>query len=136
MSDCIFCKIIKGEIPSYKVYEDEAVLAFLDITPVNTGHTLIIPKKHYDNLADLPEEEASRLIKIVKKIMPAVIKATQADGFNLNLNNGAAAGQVINHAHFHLVPRYQSDGYELWQGREYAQGEAEDILEKIKINLV
>ncbi|MDO8668768.1 MAG: HIT family protein [Candidatus Buchananbacteria bacterium] len=135
MDDCIFCKIIKGEIPSYKVYENGDVLAFLDITPVNSGHTLVISKNHYDNLIDLPEEEAGKLINVIKKITPAIVKATEADGFNLNLNNGSAAGQVINHVHFHIVPRKNNDGYKLWPGHVYPAGEAEIVLEKIKSNL-
>ena len=132
MSDCIFCKIIAGDIPSYKVYENDKVLAFLDITPVNPGHTLVVSKEHYENLNDLPQELASKIIQAVKKIAPAVVKAVGADGFNLNLNNGPAAGQIVNHVHFHIVPRKIGDGYELWSGKEYGEGEAQIILDKIK----
>ena len=87
MSDCIFCKIISGDIPSYKIYEDKDVLAFLDITPVNPGHTLVVAKEHYENLNDLPEELTKKIVQAVKKIAPAVVKGAGADGFNLNLNN-------------------------------------------------
>jgi len=132
MPDCIFCKISAGEIPVYKIYEDDAVLAFLDITPVNPGHTLVIPKNHFDNLLDLPEAEAHKLIGIIKKIAPAILTGVGADGFNLELNNGTVAGQVVNHVHWHIVPRYQGDGRELWHGRNYGEGEAEKVLEKIK----
>ena len=135
MSDCIFCKIIAGDIPSYKVYENDKVLAFLDITPVNPGHTLVVSKEHYENLNDLPEELVSKIIQAIKKIAPAVVKAVGADGFNLNLNNGPAAGQIVNHVHFHIVPRKIGDGYELWSGKEYGEGEAQIILDKIKNNL-
>lgn len=135
MNDCIFCKIISGDVPSYKVYEDDDILAFLDITPVNAGHTLVIPKKHYNNLEDLPEEETNKIIRVIKKIIPAVISGTKADGFNLSINNGAVAGQIVGHAHFHIVPRHNNDGYELWHGKEYGAGEADQILEKIKTGL-
>jgi histidine triad (HIT) family protein len=133
--DCIFCKIVGGEIPSYKVYEDDKVLAFLDITPVNPGHTLVIPKKHYDNLVDMPDEEAKELLAAAKKIAVAVMAGTGAQGFNLNLNNGAVSGQLVGHVHFHIVPRFESDGRELWHGQAYADGEAQAVLEKIKSNL-
>ncbi len=132
MSDCIFCKIIAGEISTYKVYEDDDVLAFLDVTPVNPGHTLVVPKKHYNNLLDLPETEASKLISIIKKITPAVLAGVGADGFNLELNNGVVSGQVVNHVHWHIVPRLAGDGRELWHGRSYDEGEAEEVLKKIK----
>ena len=130
--DCIFCKIVAGEIPAYKVYEDDDVLAFLDITPVNPGHTLVIPKRHYDNLLNLPEPEAHKLIGAVKKIAPAILAGTGAEGFNLELNNGSVSGQLVNHVHWHIVPRYEGDGRELWRGRSYGEGEAEVIVEKIK----
>ena len=133
--DCVFCKIIAGEIPAYKVYEDDDVLAFLDITPVNPGHTLVIPKRHYDDLLGLPEAEAARLIGVVKKIAPAVVAGVGAAGFNLELNNGPVSGQLVNHVHWHIVPRYEGDGRELWQGRSYEAGEAEKVREKIKSQL-
>lgn len=135
MSDCIFCKIIAGEIPCYKVYEDDNVLAFLDITPVNPGHTLVVPKKHFANLLELPEEEANRLIAAVKKITPAILAGVGATDFNLELNNGPVAGQVVNHFHWHIVPRFAADGRELWHGNPYGESEAEKILERIKKNI-
>jgi len=134
--DCIFCKIIRGEIPSHQVYEDDKVLAFLDITPVNPGHTLVIPKAHYENLLDLPEEGAKNLIVAVKKIAGAVVAATGAEGFNLGLNNGAVAGQMVGHVHFHIMPRWENDGRKLWLGQAYPEGEAQAIAEKIKNNLL
>ena len=137
MENCIFCKIIAGAIPCYKVYEDDDVLAFLDITPVNLGHTLVIPKKHYVSLLDLPEDLAYKVMRAIKKIAPAVIRGVEAKGFNLNMNNGVVAGQVVDHAHFHIVPRIEGDGYKLWPGREggYKNDEAETILKSIKDNL-
>lgn len=133
--DCIFCKIVAGEIPAHKVYEDDKVLAFLDITPVNPGHTLVIPKNHYDNFIDLPDVEAIEVIQRVKKIAQAVMRGTGVEGFNLNLNNGAVSGQVVPHVHWHIVPRFVGDGRELWYGNQYLEGEAQKIAEKIKDNI-
>jgi len=132
--DCIFCKIISGEIPAYKVYEDDSVLAFLDITPVNPGHTLVVPKKHFETLLDLPEEEAAKMISVVKKITPIILAAVESDGFNLNLNNGTVSGQLVNHVHWHIIPRFSADGRELWRGQSYPAGEAEKILKNIQSN--
>lgn len=133
--DCIFCKIAAGEIPSNKVYEDGDIVAFLDITPVNPGHTLVIPKQHCENLLDLPEEALCALAKAVKKIAPAILTATGAKGFNLGLNNGQAAGQAVNHFHWHIMPRFEGDGHNLWIGRAYPEGEAGKMAEKIRNNL-
>lgn len=133
--DCIFCKIVAGDIPAYKVYEDDDVLAFLDIAPVHPGHTLVIPKKHYENLLDLPETEAAKLVSAIKKITPAVLAGVGANSFNLGLNSGIEAGQAVPHFHWHIMPRYEGDGLELWRGGSYPAGEAERTLEKIKSNL-
>lgn len=130
--DCIFCKIIKGELPSVKVYEEEKVLAFLDISPVNPGHTLVVPKEHFENILDTPEEVLSDLIKAVKKVAPAVLKGTGTTAFNLGVNNGSAAGQVVQHIHFHIMPRYQGDGYKLWGSKPYGAGEMEEMGERIR----
>lgn len=135
MEDCIFCKIIRGEIPAYKVYEDEIFLAFLDIAPINPGHTLLITKEHYDNFLALPEELAMKAAAALKKIAPAVIKAVETNDFNLGLNNGSGAGQAVGHVHWHIMPRRDGDGHKLFTGTPYAAGEAESILEKIRINL-
>lgn len=133
--DCIFCKIIRGELPSVKVYEDEKILAFLDISPVNPGHTLVVPKEHFENILDTPEETLSELITAVKKLAPAVMKGSGAPAFNLGVNNGSEAGQVVQHTHFHVMPRYQGDGYKLWGSKPYGAGEMENIGEKIRENL-
>jgi len=134
--DCIFCKIIAGQIPAGTVYENERVLAFLDINPVNPGHTLVVPKNHFASLVDAPEEVLVELIKTIKKIVPAVLTGLGADGFNLGLNNGFVAGQVVSHLHFHIMPRFANDGHQLWQGKPYQPGEAESVLEKIKQALI
>ncbi|MDP3995219.1 MAG: HIT family protein [bacterium] len=132
MQDCIFCKIVAGEIPSHKVYEDDEVLAFLDINPVNPGHTLVIPKEHYKDLLDTPPELASKLIQAVRDIAPAILKAVGADSFNLGLNNGATAGQVVFHTHLHIMPRFPNDGHKLWHGTSADQEELKKIADDIK----
>ena len=132
MKDCLFCKIAKGEIPSTKIYEDEKFLAFLDINPVNPGHTLIIPKEHYKDTASTPDEVLSELIIRGKKIGKALIEGLEAEGFNFTTNNGKAAGQVIFHTHFHIIPRKSDDGLKLWSQKKYKEGEAEEVAGKIK----
>lgn len=109
MEECIFCKIAMGEISSQKVYEDENFLAFLDINPRNPGHTLVIPKKHYETILEIPDSEAGELFKVVKRIAIAVKKAMQADGISIGQSNERAAGQVIPHVHFHVIPRFLSE---------------------------
>lgn len=135
MSDCIFCKIVKGELPSHKVYEDDDVLAFLDINPVNPGHTLIIPKEHHKDLLNTPTELASKLIQAVQKIAPAILKEVESDAFNLGVNCGVGAGQIVFHTHLHIMPRFENDGHRLWVGKKMEQSELSEIAEKIKINL-
>ena len=101
---CAFCKIARKEAPASRVYEDEQVIAFLSIQPINIGHTLVVPKKHYKNIYEIPEEEVAYLYKIVKKIAHAVTKAVDAEGIRIVQNNGEAAGQVIFHMHVHIIP--------------------------------
>lgn len=129
---CVFCKIIKNELPSQKVYEDEFVLAFLDINPVNPGHTLVVPKNHVNNLLEASNEELSHLIIAVKKVSEAILKSLDYKAFNVELNNGAIAGQVVNHLHFHIVPRTENDGLLPWPGQQYKEGEMDDVAERIK----
>ena len=135
MEDCIFCKIIKGELPSVKIYEDGEVLAFLDINPVNPGHTLVIPKEHYEDFSSTPNEILSKMMPIIDKISKAMMEGLNVSGFNLALNNGKVAGQIVPHAHFHIMPRFENDGHHLWAGKPYAEGEIEKVAEKIKKNL-
>ena len=120
MSECIFCKIIDGSIPSAKIYEDEHVYAFMDIMPLTKGHTLIIPKNHKENVYDLSEEEASNLFKVVPKIASALKESFGPVGMNLLNNNGAPAGQSVFHFHLHFIPRYdQTDGFRAtWMTKE------------------
>ena len=130
--DCIFCKIVKGELPATKIYENEASLAFLDINPVNIGHVLVIPKEHHANIFEITEKNLLEVVKTVKKVSHAVKKGLKADGINITMNNEAAAGQVVFHLHIHIIPRTINDGFEHWSGRRnYQQGEKEVVTEKI-----
>lgn len=108
--NCVFCRIVAGEIPAVKLYEDDLVLAFLDIAPVNRGHALIIPKKHYFSVTEIPAAEAGRLLEAAGRLGAALLRAVDADGFNLLLSNGTVAGQVVPHAHLHVIPRFPEDG--------------------------
>ena len=107
MDNCIFCRILAGEIPSMKVYEDDYAIATLDIGPASPGHTLIIPKKHCDDLIDMDEETAGKLLMTAKKIGLLQKERLGAAGFNLVQNNGEAAGQTVRHFHIHVIPRYE-----------------------------
>ncbi|MGB9987092.1 HIT family protein [Salarchaeum japonicum] len=110
MDDCIFCQIVDGDIPARVVYEDEDVLAFLDANPIAPGHTLVIPKTHYETLGDVPAEHANRLFAAIHSLTPVVEDAVDADASNIGFNNGAAAGQEVPHVHGHIVPRFEDDG--------------------------
>jgi histidine triad (HIT) family protein len=107
--DCIFCKIVAGEIPSARVLEAEAAVAFLDFRPVNHGHILLVPREHHPTLADLPDEAAAEAAALLPRLARAVIRATGAEGLNLIVNNGRCAGQTIDHVHWHLIPRFVDD---------------------------
>ena len=109
VKECVFCKIIRGEIPCCKVYEDDLILAFLDIAPFNIGHTVIIPKDHQNSITTLDEIYANRIIKIAPKIGVALMRTINAEGFNLFLNNGSVAGQTVWHCHMHVLPRFAGD---------------------------
>lgn len=130
--DCIFCKIIAGEIPSFKVYEDEDSLAFLDIAPVNPGHTLIVPKKHYVNMEEIPKDQLCQLAAAIKKVGKAVKDGLGAEGYNVTENNDPISGRIVPHLHFHVIPRRQGDGLRLWPQGKYGEGEAEEVVKKIK----
>jgi histidine triad (HIT) family protein len=101
---CVFCKIVGKEVPASVAYEDEKVIAFMSIQPINVGHTLVVPKKHYENIYEIPEDEIAYLYRIVKKLSHAVQKAVNADGVRTIQNNGKAADQVIFHMHVHIIP--------------------------------
>ena len=108
--NCIFCKIIAGKIPSHTIYEDEQFKVILDVGPATRGHALIIPKNHFTNLYELPEEMAADAMKLAKKLMIKMTEKLHCDGFNVIQNNGEVAGQTVFHFHMHLIPRYKEDG--------------------------
>lgn len=135
MDNCIFCKIVKKEIPADVVFEDENTLAFLDISPVNIGHSLVIPKKHFRNALETPDEVIMDLLKIGKKIGKA-LRANGAEGINITLNNESASGQVVFHTHLHVIPRFKDDGHKPWQGKnQYQKGEREEVAKKIAASI-
>ncbi len=109
-NNCVFCAIAAGEIPCFKVYEDEEVMAYLDINPFSKGHTLVIPKEHTSGLLDTSDETLAKIIASVKKVASHLKETLPCEGFNILQNNGAVAGQTVMHVHFHIVPRYESDG--------------------------
>lgn len=130
--ETIFSKILSGEIPCDKVYEDDHTFAFLTIEPVHPGHTLVIPKKWSAGFLDADEETICRLIPTIQKVAKAVKAATGAEGINIYQNEGAAAGQKVFHLHFHVIPRFSSDGLEHWHGKGYESAEtAKEIAQKI-----
>lgn len=106
---CLFCKIVKGEIPAEVVYEDDHTLAFLDITPKAPGHTMVIPKVHAQSIADLPEREIGPLFASVRKMAERLTQVLKADGLTIGINQGEASGQVVEHLHVHLLPRFRND---------------------------
>lgn len=130
---CIFCEIVNKEIPASVVYEDENVLSFLDIMPANKGHALIIPKKHYEFLHDIPDEELGDIMKVVKKIAKALSLSIGNGAYNIVMNNGKESGQVVPHAHIHIVPRFSGDGLRLnWSPGKYKDKEIDEVRENIK----
>ncbi|MCI8300102.1 MAG: HIT family protein [Lachnospiraceae bacterium] len=134
-SNCIFCKISGGEIPSKTIYEDDEFRVILDISPATRGHALIIPREHYANLYEMPEDVAGRVMILAKKMAGHMTELLQCDGFNIVQNNGEAAGQTVFHFHMHLIPRYAGDGNEeklCWNHLELSAEELEDIFRKLK----
>jgi histidine triad (HIT) family protein len=125
---CIFCKIAAGEIPSKTIYEDGQFRVILDLGPATKGHALILPKEHYANIYEIPEETAGLVMKLAKKMAEVMTKKLACDGFNLVQNNGEAAGQTVPHFHMHLIPRYTDDGQEInWKPGEISGEELEEI---------
>ena len=135
MPDCIFCKIINKELPSYTIYEDENTLAFLDINPSVPGHTMVIPKQHYDSFQETPPEVVAKVASVAQKIAPVIQKAVDAEAYNFTNNCGRAAGQIIMHTHFHLMPRRADDGKKLWGGQEGNPDELKQVQENILTDL-
>ena len=129
---CIFCKIANGEIPSKTLYEDDKYRVILDLGPATKGHALILPKDHYANLYELPEDAASEVMKLAKKMAAQMTDKLGCDGFNLVQNNGEVAGQTVFHFHMHLIPRYKDDGQKIgWKPGEPSQEALEAISHQI-----
>jgi histidine triad (HIT) family protein len=136
MPDCQFCDIAAGEAPATRLYEDEVAVAFLDIAPVAGGHTLVVPKDHYETLTDMPPGAAGDLFERVRLVAEAVEAAVAPDGLNLVQANGEAAGQEVFHAHVHLIPRYENDDVEVrWPAGELTEDEAREIGASIRAEL-
>ena len=134
--NCIFCKIINGQIPSSTVYEDDDFKAILDIEPANKGHVLVLAKKHVENIYEMNDELAQKVFPVVAKIARAVKKTLNCDGVNILQNNGVAAGQTVFHFHVHIIPRYDSDEELLtWNKKDYVDGEAQQYAQRINENI-
>lgn len=135
--NCIFCKIVRGEVPSLNIWETEEALAFLDIGPLAEGHLLVIPKSHYANLGDMPGSALSRMLELLPKLAGAVRKVTGATGHNILQNDGRVAGQAVDHVHFHIIPRREGDGLGYrWLAGQYKDDRGrtiqEDLLQTLK----
>ncbi|MDR1697868.1 MAG: HIT domain-containing protein [Erysipelotrichaceae bacterium] len=132
-SECIFCKIVQGSIPCYHIYEDDTCLAFLDVAPLTTGHTLLIPKSHYVNLLDTPSFLIAHLNTIAKRIARHYLEALGATGFKIHTNVGKNAGQVVNHYHIHIIPYYPKNS-QLNEKPQLSNDAFQDLASKIKLN--
>jgi len=130
--ECVFCKIVKGQIPCAKVYEDEKVLAFLDIAPANKGHCLVLPKEHYETMLDIPMPIFDDVMQAARKVARAMSSALGSEGFNILVNSSKVAGQLVPHAHVHVIPRFKGDRIILnWRPRKYSDKEIQEFKEKI-----
>ncbi|MCX5893580.1 MAG: HIT family protein [Deltaproteobacteria bacterium] len=132
MQDCIFCRIVAGQLPAARVLETAGVLAFLDIAPVHYGHTLVIPKAHHQNLLDLPDGLWQEIGQVCRRVAQAIQLNLKAQGFNIGMNNFAAAGQEVFHAHVHVIPRYVGDGLKLFPQGSYKSGELEKMAYQLR----
>jgi histidine triad (HIT) family protein len=133
MKECVFCKIVNKDIPSAIIYEDKDVISFLDIMPANKGHCLVVPKKHYESLLEIPDNDLSEMIKAAKKVAKALSLSIGNGAYNIVMNNGKEAGQLVMHAHIHIIPRFQGDRLRLsWSHKKYNDKEIEEYKEKIR----
>ncbi len=133
MKDCVFCKIISGEKHGHKIYEDSDTIAILDVTPVNRGHALVMPKKHAESLSELSEEEVKNLFTAVQKVASSMKENLSADGINYFVNEGKVAGQIIFHVHCHVLPRYSNDGINFHTARKkLSKEEMKEIAERLR----
>lgn len=131
--NCVFCKIVAGQIPALRVYEDESMLAFLDIGPLAEGHLLVIPKEHAERLEEVSPETLAQIARQLPSLARAVLQVTKAEGYNLLQNNGQVSGQEVPHVHFHIIPRVASDGLGYrWLASKYPAGKAEELQQQLK----
>ena len=131
-TDCLFCKIAKGEVPSKKVYEDENAIAFLDINPANRGHCLVVPKKHSENIYDIDDNTLEKVIIIAKNLSKLIKEKLECNGVNLVQNNERHAGQIVNHFHIHIIPRYENDNVVItYQRVQLSDADFEDVRKKL-----
>jgi len=132
LEGCVFCRIVRGTAPASIVYQDESIFCFLDMNPVAPGHTLVIPRGHHETLLDVPDDAMGALGRGCRLIGAALRKALGAEGFNVMMNNFGAAGQLIPHAHFHVVPRYRNDGLRHWPGTPTPPRALEEVAQKLR----
>jgi histidine triad (HIT) family protein len=136
MTDCVFCRIVDGDLPSRTVYEDDHSMAFLDANPLEEGHTLVVPRDHHEVVGEMPDETRDELFAAAGRLTPAVERAVDADATTVGMNNGSAAGQEVPHAHLHVVPRFDGDGvgplHTLdWPRPDLSDDELDDVAERI-----
>lgn len=129
---CIFCKIVSGELPSQRVFENEHVVAFLDIHPCSNGHTLVVPRQHFDDLLATPTDVACELMAVVQQLAPRVIAAVGASAFNTGINTGSASGQAVMHTHVHIIPRFEGDALHMWPEQPTTPDELAATAQKIR----
>ncbi len=132
--DCIFCKLANGVFPTNTIYEDDSFRVILDLGPATKGHSLILPKNHYANIYEIPEDVAGDVMKLAKKMATHMTEKLNCDGFNLVQNNGEAAGQTVFHFHYHLIPRYKDDNQHiLWEPTSPSAEELEELKDLLKM---
>jgi histidine triad (HIT) family protein len=132
MPECIFCRIAAGQVPAAKVLETPRILAFLDIAPVHYGHTLVIPKDHYETFLELPDDLWLEMGQVSRRVAQALRQVLFARGFNVMMNNFDAAGQVVFHAHVHVIPRFLSDGLHLFPQTSYLPGDMDKVGQQLR----
>ncbi len=136
MDDCVFCKIIAGEIPAAVLVETDRVISFLDVNPVNPGHALVVPRRHVSSFLDLQQNELHVMIFVARRVAAAVIEATGSPAFNILQNDGGPAGQIVDHCHMHVIPRRADDGFSLgWRQLSYKKGQLLALQEAIQRRL-
>ena len=130
---CIFCQIIAGELPVEIVYKDDRVLCFLDIAPINPGHSLLIPVEHHTSITTVPVDTLAKMMNVAPRIAQAIVREVEGDGFNLHLSNGQCAGQIVPHAHLHIIPRSPTDGFAWgWRSKQYEdEDEKRDLVRRV-----